>query len=734
MIRTMRSIFTPVAALLLALPVAAEEEYEVKWSASIEAVVKRFISSVDDDDVTGFFDLYEYTSGKSAGTPVQLGLSELVMDVLGSEETPVLQFRFLSPTSNLNLTGSNDTPFLNQRAELLARPEGIALDVDYWRLRTDELRLFPTPISDPCFEFPCVYNDDTSPGDRFYTQRTGFRGEIRLRPGDLFPDAPGEFTNLVSEISIRGGYDKRDGNRQYRYLLDGTDIGAGADGTVRWRGLNSEIDQRVSDAGGGVVLTPGGWFTLTLDVDAENFRNDASTFLQSEIGDPPVAALPKTINFIPDTDRITGTARLHRRFGERALLYGGFQGATLRQAGDETPAQTAAGLTDNEVRFYSANAGADVNLSEAFSLNTYFKYDYRDNRIQRDTLLFNPLDGSQVDPFLDDLQEIGAGAEIVYRPRSTNLVALGYRGLWIDRTLDFASTDPPPNRVIEMDNSVIDRDTTENSVYLRGRTRPVRSLNLSGEVGYRNAPKTGYIRELSRAVYFKFRSSYSAPIERSLIVSLTGSGVFGKNDDFTQISQGGTAEDQSRDFERNDYSYGVTVSHAPLDAVTLYAAFYQYRDTQDFDLVRSTFPRYWEPIPPPVDFRTDNPLDYRADLTNILFGSTLQATKRTSVTVSYSFTASRSKFDADNSTAAVFRPASLIDSNIHSVETLLGHWLTESLRVYAGYRFDKYKDYARVPPGTGSVVPSFDLSTHQHTITFGVTLTNAAFGSLSARM
>ena len=79
--RTIRSGVGALAALLLAVPAFAEE-YEVKWSASIEAVVKDFESPVDDDGITGFFDQYEFTADKDRDLPFQLALPELSLDVL----------------------------------------------------------------------------------------------------------------------------------------------------------------------------------------------------------------------------------------------------------------------------------------------------------------------------------------------------------------------------------------------------------------------------------------------------------------------------------------------------------------------------------------------------------------------------------------------------------------------------------------------------------------------------
>ncbi|MDH5566606.1 MAG: hypothetical protein OEY15_08065 [Myxococcales bacterium] len=698
--RTTQLGASSIATLLLAVG-ATGEEYDVNWSASLEAMVKNIDVPEDDDDVTGFFDLYEYTSGKSRQFPVQLGLRDLDLDVLGTGETPLLQVRFESPTSNLSLSGSNETPFLNQRADLFLRHEGIAVDLDYRRMRSDELRLFPNPGAG----FPATtFNDDTARGDRFYTQRTGVGGEMRLRTDQLLQSPSDPIAELIPQLSVRGKYEKRDGQRQFRYLNSG----------FSWRGATQQLDQRVGNAGAGLVLTPGGLFTLSLDVDHEQFRENA----------PQPAS---GVNFIPDTDRTVGTARLQRRFGQRAVLHGGFRGASLKQIGDFTSRQLSAGLRDNKIRYYSANAGGDLILTDVLSANAFFKYDLRDNRIQRDTALFNPISGnpSQVAPFLETLEEMEAGLELAYRPHPARLLALGYRGVWVDRDLDFAN---PTALVILPTNTVIHADTERHSLYLRGRARLLAGLNLSAEAGYREAPETGYIRELSQAAYFTFRGSYSVPISRPLDFSLFGRGEFGENDDFRQLSESPGVADPNRDFERNTYAYGLNASFVPTDPLTLFASFFQNRDAQMFDLVRSNVVRYFEPITT-LNFVRDNPLDYRADLTNVLFGGTYQLTERTDTTIAYSYTHSTTRFDDNNATGSTLRSASRILSDIHSVDVRLGHWFADGLRAYAGYRWDDYQDDTTVPAGTGSVVAPFDLSTTQHTFTIGVTLTNALLGN-----
>ena len=57
-----------------------------------------------------------------------------------------------------------------------------------------------------------------------------------------------------------------------------------------------------------------------------------------------------------------------------------------------------------------------------------------------------------------------------------------------------------PNLAILPDNTVINEKTRMYTLYVRAALRPISGLQLSGEGGYRNAPDTGYIRELDDLV------------------------------------------------------------------------------------------------------------------------------------------------------------------------------------------------------------------------------------------
>ena len=239
----MRFALLLVAVSLLAPPAFAnddEEEYEpyegyrLDWSGTFQLRLKDFESPADDDDVTGFFDLHEFTRNKDESPTVEFGFSKFDLDLFAEEETPLLQFRLRSPTSNLNFSGGTfqiDEFFLNQRADLFARPRGLALDLDYRRMRNDEMRVYPNPTDQTGAlmygdAIATRFNDDTSSDDRFYVRRGRIGGELRIRPWELFDWEQPALSGLLSEIAIRGGYEERNGKRQLRYLLgfsDGVD-------------------------------------------------------------------------------------------------------------------------------------------------------------------------------------------------------------------------------------------------------------------------------------------------------------------------------------------------------------------------------------------------------------------------------------------------------------------------------------------------------------------------------
>jgi len=698
---TARSI--EILLLAIAVPISgAAEEYELDWSSSFELRFDDFDSPADHDDVTGFFDLYEFSDNKRDDPAIQLGLTDFTLDLFSDQQTPLLRARLSSPTSNVGI-GSDakmSQSLLNQRGELLGRLPGLRLDIDYRRMRTDELRLFPNPTG-VGGAVASTYTDGTMADDRFYTRRTGMDGELRFRPSEVL--GAQTWTRFLSEITMRGGYGQRNGKRQVRSLID-----------FDWTGRTNKLDQEVTRAGGGLIIRPVKFITMAFDVDHERFRENASPLTEG-------AAPAQTIQFVPDTDRTTGRVRVNARINDRAVIHGGFQMSSLEQKGDRTPTQLAANLNRNKIRSYSGNAAADLSITDAISTNVFFKYDERNNRISRDTALFNPLNGTQVSVYLNRVRRINGGAEVVYQLRRMNQVALGFRGEWIDRDLSFAEPVGFLGDAILPSTTVVDDDTQTISGYVRLALRPFSRFQLSGEVGVQGSPDTGYIRALDDAVYGHARASYTPRLPTPVTLSVFARGRSGKNHDFQQAGQ--SLGSVNRDFDQSTYTIGGTLTGSPHERVVLYASVFHFSDDQDYPFIRSNDLRSFEASPfITLDFFEDQNLDYRSDLTVLTGGSSIRFTDRTDSALTYSFTRSNVRFRSNGLTATTIADASRIRSDIHRFEFELGHWVTKGLRVSTGYRYQKYRDPTSVT-GAG-VVPPFDLSTDQHTVVLGITLNN----------
>jgi hypothetical protein len=171
--------------------------------------------------------------------------------------------------------------------------------------------------------------------------------------------------------------------------------------------------------------------------------------------------------------------------------------------------------------------------------------------------------------------------------------------------------------------------------------------------------------------------------------------------------------------------WGISATASPWKRVTLFSSFFQTRDAQDYDLILSNLPRFFQDGTP-LTFTADGPVDYRSDDFGVLSGANFRIDKRSDAGFSYSFNRIKTRYRTSGSGSGgieTIEDLSRIDADIHRVGLSLGHRLREGLRVTAGYRFDFFDDHSPVD-GTGIVQP-FDLGTYQHTLTLGVTLTNA---------
>jgi hypothetical protein len=689
----------------------------IRWSAT--AIADFYVIDTEDapDDVGGFFDQYHFTPNKDADLPFELGLSEASLDWIGDEDTPLLQIRFASPTSNLGLSGSEiDEPFFNQRLDAFGRRRGIFLDLFYRRFRTEALRIFPNTAG-----APLVFQDRTDSSDRFSRERTGFATELRIRPAEVFDaDPSGIVSHLAPELSFRGGYEDRDGLNQLVFLRSPTND---------WLGVPQQMERSTSSLGGGLLVAPWGLVTLMLDFDHERFRWDSGPILEGGLGFPPPATLD-TVAYVPNTDRSTGRVQLATRLGDRVRLTGGLQLTHLEQQDSLTPAQRATGLRDNSVTTYSANAAVDVQLLDGLSLETLFKFDRRNNGIDRDTPLFNPTNGTQIDEFVRNWRRFVVGGELVYHLPGANSVAVGARYEDVTRDIEFAQPAPTNRRIVPA-NALIAQDTRMATVYGRTVLRPFRGASLSGEVGYRDAPRTGYIVDLDDYVYGRLRAAYVLPLPRLVVASAFLNGSSGRNRDFDMVSGVGgqpAGPRLARNFDRSTLGGGITLTASPVDRLSLYASLFFEHDEQNHSLALSTLPRYFQDGVPIV-FSNDGTTRYDSRATSLMLGGRLRIDERTDGSLHYTYTWTEARY-GNGATGSPLRTVSSnrqIDSEIHGIHLALRRTLRAGLRVQLGYGLQIHDDHAPVPTSVASVVTPFDRSTLQHRVTVGITLTQALF-------
>ena len=158
------------------------------WSTTLFGQFNAIHSPQNDRANGGFFDQYEFTPNKNGDFPFEIGVRNASFDLVEDRE-PLLQFRYESPTSNLDGSGSDlEGSFTNQRALLLGRHGAFALDIDYRRMRTEQRRVYPeTEAGGGALPF----TDLTRGNDRFFRDRTGFQAELRWRAAESLGERSG---------------------------------------------------------------------------------------------------------------------------------------------------------------------------------------------------------------------------------------------------------------------------------------------------------------------------------------------------------------------------------------------------------------------------------------------------------------------------------------------------------------------------------------------------------------
>lgn len=705
---------------------AASDPTRIEWSAT-PMIQGKLIDPEDASDGIGdFFDQYEFTPNKSASFPIELGVRDASLDVFDGSDRPVFQLRLESPTSNLGVSGSEiDQPFFNQRIQTWTRGIELgdravwSLDLDYARMRTEALRIFPDTGG-----AGLVFDDTTSEDDRFFRDRTGFDGEIVRRSEPGLGGRPADSPGFVSEIALRGEYQGRNGLGQLR---------AHRDPTNDWLGLAQDRDRDLSGVGGGVLLggARDGRFIMTFDFDYEQLRWKSQQLIEGDLGAAPPAAT-RTIGFVPDSDRFTPRVVAHGRVGDRGTWYGGWQGSFLRQSGELTPDQVAADMGDNRVTMQSIFGGTRWQVSRSTSVVARLEVDLRDNRIDRSSALFNPMGGIQVDPFISGWRRLVADTFAEWRFLRRNSLSAGVHYYGLTRDIEYA--EPGGARVLP-ENSQVHDATRMVDFYAKARLRPARRLRVRGEVGYRIAPSTGYIADLGNFVHGNVDARWTLPTRRHWSLNAFLRGDSGSNDDFEMVEglgpdpQGASVD---RSLDRWSLGWGVGMETVPTKGLSIYASFSCGRMKQRSAVVLSSWQRYFQEVgTPPLVVLTFDDIgddDYLDTYRSLIVGLHHEWSDRFDTGVSYAYTHSSAEFEGTGAPELdLLRAHRQLDDSTQVIG-LEGGWRPrEGLRLIAGYRLQYNGDDVAAPESNGSVVPPRDRDTWQQTFTIGATFDGRFF-------
>jgi len=682
-----------------------DDELESRGEATFGGSLYFIDAPYDNDFLGGFWDQYRQTHKKNHEPAHFLDILHFDLGFAREDDTYAFRAEGWSPNRN------------NTRVEVDSYFEAFDVDLDYRNYRSEELRYFPEgtfqDVNPPgFFPYATQYTPDAPLAEvldsnhRFWIQRNGVSGEIRLRPQSLGFGAP-----VLDQISIRSGYERRKGYRQDSFLLTSQEL---AFPNQRFRGNRRRVDQAVTNIGGGLVLTPLSSVTTDFALDFESFRENAGvvTFDEIAAGNPPLPPPTgntglRAFNFVPDTNRLSASMRLASEVGSTQLQAGAFV-THLRQT-NKAPLQRALGLDKQEVTTWSAHAGFDQELRQHLTLYGNAKFAERRNDLSPN--YFSPAI-PQVGPILRRRSELNLRLELALRPQAGALVATGYRYDWVDRNLRYPTARPG---VLVPQLALVEANSQAHNLYLRWRARLLRRLQLSGELGWKYQPERAYPKDMTYSVYLEARGAYTLPRPVPISLSLQGKVSDGHGNGLVLTAHDTQAR---KDLDQLRWSYDVAVSAVPTPGTTLSLTFVQHHDEQDTPYLRTNFPRtFGLDTPFAGEFLNflPNPdrIHYRSDVLNLALWGTQDLTDWLDVQAFAGVTWVDARIGGGNSTAKALNAANKIDDRILSAGIEFGFLARDGLRFEIGYGFEQFLDHHQRAP--------IELDDTRHAIHFGIT-------------
>ena len=707
--------------MLLAAPAQAEEDAGAtafRGSATLGADFYVIENPFDNANVTGFFDQYRYIRDKGAELPFFVDLTHLDLGLVRPDDTYLLRLERWSRNA------------INSNSRLGIRFKGLSVDAEIRRYRSDDLRFFPMGTEDDWagaplgLGFGTTYNPDvpglisgyTTDVDAIFggnyrigVERLALASEISLRP-----DGFGYDNGVLKEARLRAGYGSRTGHRQDSFLLD---LAESSDPTSRFRGNRRAIDQSVTQAGTGAVIALAKGVDATLDFDVDRFREAAPIVtlggLASTPGNGftpnPGAAPDREFFFVPDTNRYTGSLQVTARRADAVVSAGAFA-THLEQTGRLSNLQAQYNLGLNSTTTASAHIDATMPIGSGFDLSAYVKYLYRKNNLDENSFAaVDPVGGDQESPYIKERNEVRGNVEIAAHPLPSSRIALGYAMDWVNRDLSY----PAAGAGVQPDVSLIRPESLSHRLFLKGHARFFRSLQVAGELGHLWAPDVAYPTDLSQAVSFRARGTYTLPSKASpfpITISMAARVLDGKNNQFDLPGPGPVSNGarRSKNFERTDWGYDITLTAVPRNSLTAYGTFSQSGDEQASDYVRTTLARsagggafYIDSIP-----------HYESDLKSLLIGAALSDFHGVDLGLSAALTWADMQVSGaagvGSDIGRLIDDANRIESRILTLNSDLEYRFRDGLGAGIGYRFQQFID--------GAQLSLLDLDETVHTI------------------
>ncbi len=694
------------------------ENYELRSEVTVGTRLYVVESPYDNDNVTGFFDQYRYIEKKDQRLSYFFDFQDLFQHVdlglMREDGTYLLRAEHFSR----NAINSNTLFDFDWR--------GLDIDAEIWRIRSDSLLFFPSgteegwvppPGEQPStFALGSTYSPMVSAGDffvrddRIYVERLSAGGEIGFRPEDFGLD-----TAFLDQARMRARHETRTGYRQDSFLLDSRE---NISSLQSFRGNGRRIDQSLTSLGSSLVLSPPGALTGLIAFDFEHFEEEAPIVTLADLATPasgitPPNARPETLGreffFVPDTNRFSLSLELARRGGGATFDFGAFA-SHLEQTGRRSNLQSLKGLPDNAVTTASAHADFFIPFGSV-DLTGFVKYNHRNNDLNQAVFAqLEPFD-RQESPYIKKRGELQASLEAGVSPYRGSRLGLGYALDRVDR--DLVYPDPGSSGILPR-VSLIGEKSLRHRVFLEGRGRFFRSLRASGELSYFRAPEVAYPTDLSEGIDFRARTHYTLPL--SLLefpISLTASGrvLDGENKEFELPCPAALACDsRKRKFERLEWGYDLGLTLMPGDSFVFYGTFSQAADRQDFQYMRTDFPRYFEG----ASFFIDSIPHYESDVKSLTLGGTANAFYGIDFGLSASFTwvdlSANGDSNVGSNVGKLINEANRVDSRIFSLDGEIDYRISPVFEFGIGYRYEEFVDDAQLGP------LDFDSSVHRITL------------------